>query len=248
MSGFYDIHSHVLPQIDDGAKNMEMSMEMIGSAYEQGVRHLIATSHFSVEGRKDESYYRNYQKEIESAFDAVKMTAEKLYPDMHLYLGNELLYTSGFAKALQKGWIHSLNDSRYLLVEFYPSTPLNELENALREIMNRGFVPVLAHVERYECLWKKDKILDDIRDLGVVIQMNVSSVLGNMFSESTRVCRRWVKQGFIDVLGTDMHNMRDRKPRYDEAFAWIQKNCDEDTIWYLTEENPRCIIENKPIN
>ena len=112
MNGYLDIHSHILPGVDDGSIDMDMTLKMIGQAYDEGVRYMVATPHYY-------PGHRNAGKEhIITVFNEVRKEAAKQFSDMTIMLGNEIYFKDEAVELLKKKEIFTLNDSRYILVEF----------------------------------------------------------------------------------------------------------------------------------
>ena len=240
-TGFFDMHSHVLLGIDDGAQSFKESCAMIEMAWQQGVRGICATPHYVLGDRgycMDRSVIRQREEELRQWMGTA-------YPQMRLYSGNELLYEPGAGEELTAGKVRSYNGSRYVLVEFMPDISYKGLYGAVQEIFQSCHIPVIAHVERFRCLWNHDAYIQELKQASVLFQMNVSSLLGNFMSTSVRYCRRLVKDGLIDLLGTDMHNCTTRPPVYGQAAAWIEKNCGEAALIRMARENPMKVLSDQ---
>lgn len=238
---FYDIHSHVLFGVDDGAKDYEISCKMVDMAYREGIRHICATPHYNRKSAED----IERPEKIRQAFRKLQLYIASEYPDMHLYPGNEVMYYSDMARDLEEGRIMPLNGSRYVLVEFKPGESYRTVYSGLQQILHMRRIPVLAHVERLDCLWGDWERLDELKEAYVVLQMNTASLVGGLFDKRVRQCRKLVSEGYIDVLGTDMHNITTRTPKYKEAAAWIEKKCGRDRLRQLAQDNPKAILANQ---
>lgn len=113
-------------------------------------------------------------------------------------------------------------DSRYVLVEFRPGDNFIKLSRAVRELVSAGYLPIVAHVERYDCLREKGRTAELI-GLGAYLQMNAGSVLGGIFDKDARWCREEITGGRIHFIGTDMHNTGERSPRMLDAWKKLGK-------------------------
>lgn len=243
-TGFFDMHSHVLSGIDDGAQSFEESCAMIKMAWDQGVRGICATPHYVL----GESSFCMDQSVIRQREEELRQWMGTAYPQMRLYSGNELLYEAGAVEELTAKRVRTYNGSRYILVEFMPDISYKGLYGAVGEIFQSAHIPVLAHMERYRCLWNHDEYIKELKLASVLFQMNVSSILGNFMNASVRYCRRLIKDGYIDLLGTDMHNCTTRPPCYAQAAAWIKKNCGEDALIRMSRENPMKVLSDQLID
>lgn len=181
---YTDIHSHILPGVDDGAENIQETSKMLRIAYDQGIRTVIATPHILPSNPYEDG-------KLEQALASVRKAAAEISPDMKVYLGGEIYYWNGSLNALQEGVGRTLADSRYVLVEFYPLTGYEEMYQGMKEYIQSGYLPIIAHMERYECLWKKGRNLTELLDLGCYFQMNVSSLRGKRSIPSRGTAAGW---------------------------------------------------------
>lgn len=238
---YFDIHSHILPNVDDGASSVDEALDMLGVAYQEGTRNVMLTPHYE---RSKNSYTK---EELNNRFLDFKQEAAKKYPDMNLYLGNEILYEEGIIEDLKNGLIQTMNDTKYVLVEFNIRISYNQLYDAIRKITNARFRPIIAHVERYRCLFKHIERIDELVGLEAYLQMNISSVYGGLLDENARWCKKLVKEEYISFFGTDAHDLEERAPYVNDYVTWIEKKCGEDFLEQLFVKNPKKMIENKYI-
>lgn len=169
MEGFIDIHSHILPGLDDGAKSPEETQRILQLAYQEGIRAIIATPHF-VSGKKSVSPQR-----IAEAVYCLRERLDEWKLPLELYPGNEVFYQSEAADWLEAGGICTLAQSRYVLAEFHPTTEYAYLRDGLWKLLSYGYYPILAHTERYDCLFQRKERLEEIKKRGGFIQVNASS-------------------------------------------------------------------------
>lgn len=236
---YFDIHSHILPGVDDGAKTIEEALSMLEIAYKEGTRGIILTPHY-IRGKN-----KYTKQELRVRFEELKGEAEEWYPGLTLYLGNEVLYEDGVVEDLKSGLIQTMNDTKYVLVEFNIRISYNELYQAVRRITNARFRPVIAHVERYRCLFKRLERLDELTGLEAVLQMNISSVYGGLLDENARWCKRLVKEGYISFFGTDAHDLDDRAPYINDYAGWVRRKCGEDVLRRLFVDNAKKMVRNR---
>lgn len=239
--GFVDIHNHILPGVDDGAEDYEEALGMIQLAYEQGTRVIVCTPHYT-KGANSYTY-----DGLEEVCDELTKKVKTLYEDVDIYLGNEILYEEGIVDDLKAGLIHTMGQSKYVLVEFNIRIPYQEMYHAFQKLSKARFRPILAHVERYACLMKQEACLQELLDMGVCLQMNASSVEGSMWDEQTRWCRRLIKRGYIQLIGTDAHDMNHRVPFMKEAYEWVIKKCGAEMADALFVTNSKKVLENQYI-
>lgn len=240
----FDIHSHILPGVDDGAEDMEMSLDMLRIAYEEGTRNIFLTPHYMLQRNK-----YTYD-ELDTKFQDLCKIAEESgeFEGLNLYLGNEILYEEGIVTKLRQGDIHTMNGTRYVLVEYNIRTPFKEILHSVEELTQARFWPIIAHVERYQCLEGDFARVQELIDKGCLLQMNISSVEGGFLNENKRWCRKLIRKGYITFLGTDAHNTEQRGPFTQDYIKWIKRKCGvEDASWML-EEAAQYIVDGKYID
>ena len=238
---YFDIHCHMLPGVDDGAQTMEEALSMIDLSYQEGTRNLILTPHY-VRGKN--KYNR---EELRERYIEFKAKVEERHPDFRLYFGNEVLYEEGIIQDLKDGLIQTMNDTKYVLVEFNIRTSYSQIYEAMQKIENARFRPIIAHVERYRCLFKHIERIDELIRMEVLLQMNISSVYGGLLDENARWCKKLVKEDYISFFGTDAHDMEERAPYINDYIPWIEKKCGEDFLERVFFEYPQKMVENKYI-
>ena len=216
MTGIIDVHTHILPGIDDGARDWDESRRMLETAYSQGIRHIVATPHYSRRGLRPEIYELSARLTEE---------AKKIAPDF------------------KQGQALTLEGTRCVLVEFDPQEAYHSLYQAVRKMTMARYIPVIAHVERYFCL-REGKNLEELVQCGCRLQMNYSSLEGNgIWNREVRWCRRQVLEGRIHILGTDMHRMDYRKPDVRASLGWLEKHVGEQALKALVSSNADKILQ-----
>ncbi len=234
-----DIHCHILPAVDDGARDNEMAIKMINIAYNQGIRKMILTPHYSLE-RQQYSVTK-----LEKIYEAFKETIEKTYPEVQLYLGNEIYYTKGALEALKAGQICTMAGTKYVLLEFSPGISYRELYGAVREFVQSRYRPIIAHVERYRCLIKQQHRIIEITQSGAYLQMNAESVDGSILDAQVRWCRQLLLKGYISFVATDAHDLEKRAPYIESAVSWMIKKMENEKVEQLLFGNAELLLQNK---
>ena len=234
--GLYDIHNHILPGVDDGSQDIDTSMELIDMEYNSGVRHIIFTPHYMARSsiEKNEAMSRK----MTEAFEEVKRRCEEKYPDVELRLGNELLYSGGIIDELKSGRAQTMGDTHYILTEFNTDIRYPDMKNALKKYIMSGYKPIIAHVERYACLYREYERMDELKESGVLFQINAENFLEGIFSSNKRYCTSLIKDGYVEMLSTDTHNKDTRRPNMKEAVSYLAKKIDRDVLDSVLYENP----------
>lgn len=237
-----DVHCHVLPGVDDGSKNEEMSMDMIDIAYDQGIRTMVLTPHYYLGHTKENG------EDFRKIFDSFCTVVQEKYKDFSLYLGNEVYWNKGVIAALKDGRINTMNQTKYVLVEFAPATGYSDIFDAIRSLTQAGYRPLVAHVERYHNLTKHIDRIEEICKNGAVLQMNADSLVGGIFDSQVKWCRKLMLEGYISMIGTDAHNTDDRAPFVKDAVEWMQKKMDEESIEDVLYKNAEKMLRNERID
>lgn len=236
-----DMHCHILPGIDDGARN-EGSMErMFRIANTEGIEAIVATPHYTL--GEDEKKL----EAIKTKYALARKAWKKRGSQKELYLGNELLWEDGIVEALDNGKALTMNGTSYVLVEFLPDAGETYIENAVRRLQYAGYLPIIAHVERYERLQSR-KVLQRLVDMGVYLQVNVSTVLGKHGFLLKHRMLRWMQEGLIHFVGTDAHNSKTRRPEIQECAQYLEKKLGVTKTRQILEKNPMRMLEGEKLN
>lgn len=220
--GYIDIHSHILPQMDDGSQSMEQSLEMLRIAEAEGIAVMFATPHYK-SGR-----FRADSKEVSRALQKLQRAAAEEGLEIQLYPGTEIYYRSELEDKLDNAELHTMNGSNYVLVEFSPLEDYAYIRNAMDDILSIGYQPILAHVERYQCMLKDKKRVLELRDMGCGIQANAGSITGDFGFTAKHFLWKLLKEELIDYIGTDAHNAEKRRPAMKKCASLLYKKCDRE--------------------
>lgn len=241
MENYIDIHSHILPGVDDGAGSMEMSLEMLRMADGDGIVGIILTPHSKPWHRR-----RNC---VEIAAEAERLR-DKLREEgllIKLYTGNELYYRSGLTRELEDGLAGTLAGSRYALVEFAPSADFDFIRKGVYELLTGGYRPVLAHAERYKNLCADKKGVAELTAMGCFMQVNAGSVMGRYGFGVMGLTRKMLKQGMVHFIATDAHDRKRRRPCLSECAKYVEKKFGADSSRRLFFDNPLCVLKDEDI-
>ncbi|MBO5281776.1 MAG: protein-tyrosine-phosphatase [Lachnospiraceae bacterium] len=213
-----DIHCHILPGVDDGSHSMNQSRRMLDLAWENGIRTIIATPHFMPEGPHPSV------DRLERLAEELREYAYEQNYDMEIYTGNEIYYHQEAPELLEEGKILTLAGSSYVLVEFAPAEDARYIRNALAAIQAAGYDPVLAHVERYMNLCRKPyEQIRQLRDLGVLIQVNANAIEGKMGPQARKITGELLKRQWVDFVATDAHSDRGRSHAIGECLELLYR-------------------------
>lgn len=240
--GYIDMHCHIIPHVDDGSRSSSQTMSMLGIAYQSGIRTMIATPHYEV-GR-----YEDNKEDILVNFNKIRLMAKKRYPDMELFLGNEIFFSYGVVDNLEEGKIFTLAGSKYVLIEFSPTDKFKYISQSLYEVINSGYRPILAHVERYEDVIADVDNVIELVEAGIYLQVNAGTIAGNMGGAMRRKIIKLIKNDLIHFISTDAHSNGRRSPDLTDCLKRLKRKVDNETINRLLKENARKVILNEYID
>jgi protein-tyrosine phosphatase len=229
-----DIHTHILPYIDDGAKDTEEALKMIRYLALQGVDMAVCTPHFDPLISTIEEFIEKRDKALQAIYtsDITLISAsETRY--------QELLYEYSALDPI------CIGKSRYLLLElpYKENWSDYDIEDIEKLMSLYNVIPIIAHIERYKALWKSKKAIRQLMSLGCIVQINAGTIID---INKRKTALHYIKNGLVDVIGSDCHNMSKRPPNLKDAYAIIDK---EIGIYYcdLLQQNAASIIKGKGI-
>lgn len=223
-----DFHTHVLPGMDDGSKDVQESVEMLGKLRNQGIETVMATSHFYANHDTLDRFLQRRAKAVEE----LKSVYKEEKPE--IVLGAEVHYFRGISNSenIEKLVIEGTN---ILLLELpygeWDETILMEIEAIKR---NLGLQVMIAHIDRYYLLGRNKSYIQQLLNMDVLIQVNIETFLSFRFSK--RVLKLLLT-GKIDALGSDCHNMSTRKPQWDSFMEYMNKKNAQTALEELCEKN-----------
>lgn len=236
-----DMHCHILPGVDDGASDFEEALKMAKIAKNEGIKKIVNTSHFHPEFK----YVMG--DELLDRVESFNLELKSNNIDLEVLLGNEIYYTEDIIESLEDLNFHSLNNSKYILIEFSPMNIPKNLTDVVYEIKLKGYIPVLAHVERYSSIIKDPNIIYDCIKEGAIIQVNASSVLGKNGKEIKRTCDILLDNNMVHIIASDAHASERRRPQLREAYNFIKNKYSKEVADNLFNNNQSLIIKNEDI-
>lgn len=237
---FADIHMHLLFGVDDGAVDEEQMKEILRAAYDDGTRIVCATPHFHP------GYFGDNAADFQEAFARLRSYAESL-EGMDIYFGNELRFSENAAGWLANGLCCSINDTGYVLVDFLENDDAEYIVSSTLSLLNSGYIPILAHAERYSKFNKDLREIMQLKQNGVLIQVDSQSPFGNWGTGAKRRSRRLLKKYLADIVASDAHNTSSRPPMMSNCYAYTMKKCGEEYAKKVFWENQILILEGKSV-
>lgn len=261
-----DIHNHMVFGVDDGSKNLEMSMEMLKMAHDDEIWDVILTPHYSPRrGRAPyELILRNYKE--------LKRRVAKEMPELNLYLGREVYCSSDIFDDIENvknpetinfeyEWgqeddyknDYRMKDlmgirmcgTRNILLEFSFVSDFETIKRGVTDCFLAGFQPIVAHVERYACIAENPMLIEELREMGAFIQINADSLFARGRSATRRCAKKLIKNYLVDFVASDAHNLTSRVPILSKARDYVRAKCGEDYTRNIFRENALNMILNR---
>jgi protein-tyrosine phosphatase len=238
---FVDIHCHLLPGIDDGAKSLDESLAMARLAVEDGTTTIVATPHqLGNFGHNSGDDIRRHVAELQQQLDAVQIPLTVLP-------GADVRIESGMAEAIGRGEVLTLGDHRRHVLLELPHELYLPLEPLLQELSRRKIVGVLSHPERNQGILRQPNVLPPLVDAGCLLQVTAGSICGTMGGECQQFSEWLLAEGLVHFVATDAHGPRSRRPLMRRAFERVIELTDEATAIDLCSKNPAQVAAGKPV-
>lgn len=238
-----DMHCHIIPYTDDGAKDLDSSIAMGKAAQKAGYNAIIATSHYIIHDIEND--YNEYRNNIKRLNDVYKENGI----DVRVYNGNEIFFTNNITGLIEDKKVSTLSDSKYVLYEFplfNKIVPLNAYDE-LNQLQDAGYIPILAHPERYEFVQNNVDALIPLIESGVLLQSNIGSAYGKYGKKVQKTLKLMLKKGMVHFLATDSHNTNTYE-KIDLAMKKIKKWNKNDERLQAILSNPEKVINNEKID
>lgn len=236
-----DLHTHILPGIDDGSGNLEESLEMCRIASASGTRGIVATSHGNLSSAP--LTVEQYKK----AYRLLKQELEKEHIPIRLYSGMEIFMNTDAVLRLEAGELLTLNQTRYVLIEFDFQEEAWMAEEYLHMLEEAGYLPVIAHVERYYFIQRAPEIIYDWVQRGYVIQTNKGSLLGAFGKNERDTAISLLEHNLIHVIASDAHGTQRRTPNMTNIIRFLGETAGNKYRNLVLYENPARILSGEEI-
>ncbi len=214
-----DIHSHILPCVDDGSESLSASIAMLKKAVSDGVTGIIFTPHLRLN-------FNLSPKELQKKFDEFLVEVKKEGIEVDLYLGQEIYIDRDWKKLFKSKAFRTMAGTKHVLIEF-SYTERQEYSEIVYELATMGYKPIVAHVERYSRITLDDVL--EMRAEGGLIQVNAESIVGKEkgFRARLKYVKKLFKYGLVDFVASDVHSNREFLLK--EAYAYVKKKVGEET-------------------
>lgn len=239
----FDLHCHLLWNMDDGASSMEKTLQMCRTAVENSIQIIAATPHMTDLGTVDDFLCTRNRKLTElSRVLRAENLAVQVCGGAEVYLNDWIFEADGELEEL------TLNRSRYLLCE-YSLRPFDPQKAVLfaEEITERGLTPIIAHPERYPTFHKHPEIVPELHRLGARFQINADSLTGRIGENIQKFATAMFLSGYADILATDAHGVHHRKNDFCTMQTMFPAAVTPKIVRYATQTVPLCVLKNEPL-
>lgn len=236
-----DLHCHIIFGVDDGAADKEMTLNMLRIAQEDGIEKIVATPHYICGANKyDINTLKQRYEEIVALIDSSNINVK-------LLLGNELFIDEHIANHLKNRQCFTIADTDYILIEMPMIGIPQYAENVIYDLINKGYIPILVHPERYADIRKNPNELIRYIELGCLIQVNTTSISGLMGKEAAEVSMNLIKNNMVHFISTDSHSDRRRCPKISDTYNFIIDEIGQEKADRIFIENPQKVLNNQVI-
>jgi protein-tyrosine phosphatase len=234
-----DIHTHILPGVDDGAENFDEAFDMAVMAARCGVQALVATPH----SNHDVGFVNYESDSLAARFARLRSMLQEENVPIQIYRGMEILASTDVVEKIARGKLLTLNRTRYTLVEFAFDEEPWWIEAILKEMLDAGCLPIIAHPERYFCVQEEPNYLYDWRKMGAFAQMNKESILGRLGRHAANTAKVLLKYNLINCLASDAHHAYARTTDMTALMRYMDEHFPMGYRNLLMRDNPRAILE-----
>lgn len=231
-----DIHCHILPNIDDGSRSIEESMQMIREAYEAGFTDIISTSHYIEES------YNAPKSERQELIEMLNAKIEQEGMNIKIYNGAEAYIAPNLVELIEKEKLPTMNGTKYLLMELPMHNQILHLENIVSKVINQGITLIIAHPERYDIVQKNYKVLNELAEMGVLFQANYGSCIGQYGKEAEKTLKKLLKANRISFFGSDCHRAGSVYYQMPEILKKLEKMIGKEKLEELTTRNQQKLL------
>lgn len=235
-----DTHNHILPGIDDGAKNFEESLRMCQIAVDEGIKTIVATPHYITGEFAPPSF------KVIDLVSKLNRELDKMNLDLTVVPGHEVYVDPNIPKLLMEKQICSLNNSKYVLVELPMFGIPNYMEDLIYSIKLKGYTPIIAHPERNTEVIDNPNILFRFIELGALSQLTTWSIMGLYGKKVHEAAELLLEHNMYHLLATDAHSSRNRRPKMEKAIKAVQGTIGVENTDILLN-NAQCVINNEDV-
>lgn len=237
-----DIHSHIIPSVDDGFDNINEALDVIRKAKDSGITKIIATPHFL------RGTFENYKSDILAKVSTLNNLLKVSNVKISVICGSEIMICPDVIDLLKADKLCTLNNSRYILIEFPMDVRVHNILKTINDILVAGFIPIIVHPERYRYIQKNIKEAISYVESGALLQLNINSIIGDYGDEVKAAAVKLLKHNLIHLWGSDTHSFRHvYGSKLEKCFNELKKIVGEDKFKQIVYTNPECVVNDEDI-
>lgn len=236
-----DLHSHILPGCDDGARDLDTAIAMARIAERDGVRIMACTPHIMP------GLYHNEAEGIRARVAQLQKALMQEGIGLKLAMGADVHVAPDLVEKLRAGVVPTLNGSRYFLLEPPHEVVPPNFEKLVQRLLEAGYVPILTHPERLTWAASRYDIIDRVNRAGCLIQITASSLLGGFGTRAQELAQRMLDEGRVDILASDAHGDQGRVPGLSRARAFVAERHGTELADMLVVRKPAQILKNEAV-
>ena len=240
MKNFVDIHTHIMPEVDDGAKSFSESIELIELAYKNGTRQIVLTPHYR-------GSYKNYSSNLKPKFEIFSKKVNELIPDVKLYLGLEIHYDSTVTEKLNDNQLSTINDTKYCLLELSNRFSKSKMLDAVYDVVSNGYIPIIAHIEHYDVFRDNLDLVTEVINIGGLIQVNADSIMGKNGILKKSYCKFLLKNNLVHFVASDCHDIKHRPPILNKCYNKVSSKYGLEYADKIFCDNQNLVLCNKSL-
>ena len=235
-----DLHSHLIWDIDDGAKSKKMARNMLRQAYLGETKKLVLTPHYLP------GYYEVPIDKVKERKQDLENLIKEENLNIEVYVGQEVYFSNKILENLEEGLIGTINNSKYMLIELnIKNFSLQEVTDVLYELQLKDIVPIIAHPERYNIFIKKPSLINELIDEGLLFQLNIGSLTGEFGKDVKKTAEIFLKNKIYSFIGSDAHRDKNRNPDMSRGIELL-KEIDKNYFEYI-KDNAERVLENEEV-
>lgn len=236
-----DLHSHILPGIDDGAIDIDVSIEMARIAVADGITHMACTPHIFT------GKYENSSAIILPAIKSLQAVLNDKGIPLQLVCGSDAHISINLIERIMAGEVPTLNNSRYFLLEPPHEVLPPRLVDLVMRMLDVGLIPIITHPERLLWVKRHYNVLIKLSDLGCLLQITAGSILGDFGVTSKKIAGQLLSEGRVAIFASDAHGTGRRRPVLSQAYKYVAEQIGEEEAQQQFQIRPATILANEAL-
>ena len=236
MKHLIDMHCHIIAGVDDGAKDVTESINLLKLEKEQGVDRIILTPHYRV------GMFETPQYIIDREYAKLCLLEKEMNLGISLCLGCEFHSCETMIDDLFLKTRRTMVSTKFVLVEFSSLDSYSKIRKQIYELVSNGWIPIIAHIERYPAFVENFRNVHECKRLGAYMQITSGAILGKTGWRMKKLCKELIKRNLVDFIASDAHNIKNRKPDLGECAKYLEKKYGQEYVHRILIKNPEMVL------